>query len=66
MKIVIVGTRGIPARYGGFETFAEEISYLLVKSGFDVYVQCDAGSVDVDNYKGVKLFFSTVRKSDHP
>ncbi|MEA2328183.1 MAG: hypothetical protein QOE68_3142, partial [Thermoanaerobaculia bacterium] len=26
LKIAIAGTRGIPARYGGFETFAEELS----------------------------------------
>ena len=26
MRFAIVGTRGIPARYGGFETFAEELS----------------------------------------
>ena len=26
MKIAIAGTRGIPARYGGFETFAEELA----------------------------------------
>ena len=26
MRIAILGTRGIPARYGGFETFAEELS----------------------------------------
>ena len=29
MRIVILGTRGIPARYGGFETFAEELSARL-------------------------------------
>jgi hypothetical protein len=26
MKLAILGTRGIPANYGGFETFAEELS----------------------------------------
>jgi hypothetical protein len=29
-KIAILGTRGIPACYGGFETFAEELSMRLV------------------------------------
>lgn len=38
MKIVIAGTRGIPARYGGFETFAEQLSTRLVDLGFDVTV----------------------------
>jgi glycosyltransferase involved in cell wall biosynthesis len=38
MKIAIIGTRGIPARYGGFETFAEELSTRLVAKGLDVTV----------------------------
>ena len=38
LKISIVGTRGIPANYGGFETYAEEISKSLVEIGHDVCV----------------------------
>jgi glycosyltransferase involved in cell wall biosynthesis len=38
LKISILGTRGIPANYGGFETYAEEISKSLVEIGHDVYV----------------------------
>jgi glycosyltransferase involved in cell wall biosynthesis len=40
MKIAILGTRGIPARYGGFETFAEQLSKRLVVHGHDVTVYC--------------------------
>jgi len=40
MRIAILGTRGIPARYGGFETFAEELSTRLVDRGHDVTVYC--------------------------
>lgn len=40
MKIAILGTRGVPARYGGFETFAAELSTRLVKRGHDVSVYC--------------------------
>jgi len=40
MKIAILGTRGIPARYGGFETFAEEVSRRLARRGHDVTVYC--------------------------
>jgi hypothetical protein len=29
MRIALLGTRGIPANYGGFETFAEELSARL-------------------------------------
>ena len=66
MKISIVGTRGIPAKYGGFETFAEEIAALLTREGIEVCVQCDCNSYPHDNLNGVKLFFSSVTKSDHP
>lgn len=38
MKIAILGTRGIPANYGGFETFAEECSAGLVARGHRVTV----------------------------
>ncbi|MEO8659758.1 MAG: DUF1972 domain-containing protein, partial [Bryobacteraceae bacterium] len=31
VRIAILGTRGIPANYGGFETFAEELSRRLVE-----------------------------------
>ena len=33
MKLAIMGTRGVPANYGGFETFAEELSTRLVERG---------------------------------
>ena len=66
MKIGLVGTRGIPARYGGFETFAEEISPLLAANGIDITVQCDHDSYPLDEYKGVKLYFSSVTKSQKP
>lgn len=40
MKIAIVGTRGIPNRYGGFERFAEQISSRLANRGHEVTVYC--------------------------
>ena len=40
MKIAILGTRGIPARYGGFETLADELSRRLVARGHQVTVYC--------------------------
>lgn len=45
MRIAIAGTRGVPPRYGGFETFAAELSSRLVARGHDVAVYCreDAG-----------------------
>ena len=38
LKIALLGTRGIPARYGGFETFAEQLSTRLVERGHQVTV----------------------------
>jgi glycosyltransferase involved in cell wall biosynthesis len=40
LKIAIVGTRGIPNRYGGFEQFAEKVSSTLADRGHAVTVYC--------------------------
>src|SRR6266567_9087249 len=40
MKIAILGTRGIPGRYGGFETLADQLSKRLVANGHEVTVYC--------------------------
>lgn len=59
MRISIVGSRGIPAQYGGFEVFTEELSTRLVQKGHQVNVSCECkdgkqGSI----YKGVNLHFA--------
>ncbi len=38
MKIAILGTRGIPANYGGFETFAEQLGTRLAARGHEITV----------------------------
>ncbi len=45
LRIAILGTRGIPARYGGFETFAQEVGAHLVDRGHCVTVFGRSGSV---------------------
>ena len=57
MKIAILGTRGIPANYGGFETFAEELSTRLVKRGHQVAVYGRTNNVRYrePTYRGVRL-----------
>jgi glycosyltransferase involved in cell wall biosynthesis len=40
MRIAMVGTRGVPARYGGFETAVEEVGRRLVDRGHQVRVYC--------------------------
>lgn len=39
-SVAILGTRGIPAQHGGFETFAERLALYLVERGWDVTVYC--------------------------
>lgn len=57
MRIALLGTRGIPANYGGFETFAEELSTRLVARGHEVTVYCRSNNVGNPGrgYKGVRL-----------
>ena len=54
MRIAILGTRGIPARYGGFETFAEELARRLAARGHHVTVYCRERHSAPD-YLGVRL-----------
>lgn len=42
MKIGILGTRGIPPAYGGFETFVAELGTRLVQRGHEVTIYCRA------------------------
>jgi glycosyltransferase involved in cell wall biosynthesis len=57
MKIAILGTRGIPAAYSGFETAAEELASRLSARGHDVVVYCRPHVVDrkLASYKGARL-----------
>ncbi|MDI3312347.1 MAG: DUF1972 domain-containing protein [Thermoanaerobacterium sp.] len=55
-KVSIIGTVGIPAKYGGFETLAENlVKYLSNK--YDITVYCSSKSYDeqLNNYNGAKL-----------
>lgn len=57
-KIAILGTRGIPAHYGGFETFAERLATRLAARGVDVTVFCPTPSPkDNERFHGVTLKF---------
>jgi glycosyltransferase involved in cell wall biosynthesis len=57
MRIAILGTRGIPANYGGFETLAEELSVRLVQRGHQVIVYGRTNRIDyrLPSYRGVRL-----------
>jgi glycosyltransferase involved in cell wall biosynthesis len=56
MKIAILGTRGIPNNYGGFEQFAEYLSLGLVKRGHSVTVYNSHKHLfQEQNWNGVKI-----------
>jgi glycosyltransferase involved in cell wall biosynthesis len=61
IRLAILGTRGIPANYGGFEKFAEELSIRLATLDIDVTVYCeDSGSQRDTMYNGVALRYESV------
>jgi glycosyltransferase involved in cell wall biosynthesis len=55
VKVAFVGTRGIPARYGGFETAVEEISTRLVDDGIEAVVYCRNDAEPPASHRGVSL-----------
>ncbi len=57
MRIAILGTRGVPARYGGFETLAEELGRRLADRGHEVTVYGRTGIVERDLgwWRGMRL-----------
>ena len=57
LKIALVGSRGIPARYGGYETFIEELGSRLAERGHEVVAYCRPRYTRREEkiYKGVRL-----------
>jgi glycosyltransferase involved in cell wall biosynthesis len=56
LHLRILGTRGVPARHGGFETFAQQLALHLVAKGWQVSVYCQAGPDDpagIDQWRGI-------------
>ncbi|MCB0190805.1 MAG: DUF1972 domain-containing protein [Anaerolineae bacterium] len=57
MRIAILGIRGVPANYGGFETCAEQLGTRLVQRGHHVTVYCRSHFIrhPEATYKGMSL-----------
>ncbi|NTW02829.1 MAG: glycosyltransferase family 1 protein [Oscillochloris sp.] len=57
MKIALMGTRGIPASYSGFETCVEQLGQRLVERGHTVDVYCRTHHITYPEptYKGMRL-----------
>lgn len=67
MRIALLGTRGIPAAYGGFETLAEELSARLASRGHDVTVYSRRNGVreELAWHRGVRIVFVPTLKSKY-
>lgn len=53
----MLGTHGVPANYGGFETAAENVAKYLVSRGWRVVVYCQAegrGPIREDQWEGIE------------
>ena len=55
MKVALIGTRGVPAQYGGFETAVEEIGSRLATRGYEVTVYCRNPGQTLTEYRGMRL-----------
>lgn len=57
MNIALLGTRGIPAKYSGFETCVEQLGQRLVQRGHRVTVYCRSHHITYEgtHYKGMRL-----------
>jgi len=55
MRIVMLGTRGVPARYGGFETAIEEIGRRMAAQGHEVTVYCRGAEGRPAEHLGMRL-----------
>ena len=65
-RLAIIGTRGIPAHHGGFETFAQELSTRLRSDEIEVVVYCERSEEQRTDYEGIKLRYSRYLKSQNP
>jgi glycosyltransferase involved in cell wall biosynthesis len=65
MKVMLIGTRGVPANYGGFETCADEIALGLLARNHEVTVYCRNGNApgNPKEFKGIKLVYTPCIKS---
>ena len=55
MRVGLLGTRGVPARYGGFETAVEEVGSRLATYGHRVLVYCRNPGQHRRTYRGMDL-----------
>lgn len=54
MRIAIFGARGVPSKWGGFDTFVTELAPRLVEMGHEVTIFCQPNYIDAENYSNYK------------
>lgn len=62
----ILGTRGVPAQHGGFETFAEHLAPYMLEHGWRVTVYCQedgSGPIREDDWQGVRRVIIPVKQT---
>lgn len=67
LRIALLGSRGIPARYGGYETLMDELATRLVERGHAVTVYCRSHYTrrDESPYRGVDLVVLPTIRTKH-
>jgi glycosyltransferase involved in cell wall biosynthesis len=67
LRIAVLGTRGIPSNYGGYETFAEEVAVRMANRGHDVTVYGRSHHVpkDLKHWRGVTLVNQATIRTKH-
>lgn len=57
LRVALIGSRGVPARYGGFETLMEEVGRRLADRGLEVTVYCRSHYTDreLKEHRGMRL-----------
>lgn len=67
LRVALLGSRGIPANYGGYETLMEELATRLAERGVAVTVYCRAHSTprSLREYRGTRLVVLPTIRTKH-
>lgn len=67
VSVALLGSRGIPASYGGYETLMEELAVRLAARGFRVTVYCRSHNTPpgLTRYRGVELVVLPTLRTKH-
>jgi glycosyltransferase involved in cell wall biosynthesis len=67
LRVALLGTRGVPASYSGFETCAEELGARLGARGHEVTVYCRVPHISYEGreYRGMRLCKLPTIRSKH-